>query len=121
MPEIEFRIEMYVSISGSCPVEEFLRDVQSRDSRLAAALAAGIDRLRSRQNHRRPLTAPLRDGILELRARGTAHGRILFSFERGRLVLLLAGFVKSQSKVPNAEIEAAIARREEWRRRMSDG
>jgi putative component of toxin-antitoxin plasmid stabilization module len=119
MSEIEFQIEMYVSPTGRCPVAEFVTELETVDPRLAAALAVGVDRLRSRINHRHPLTAPLRDGILELRARGNAHGRILFSFEQDRLVLLLAGFVKSRSKVPNAEIEAALARREEWRRRMS--
>jgi phage-related protein len=114
MPDIEFQTEMYVTASGRCPVAEFMRDLRRSDPRLAADLLRGLDLLCDPANHHRPFTAPLRDGILELRGRGNAQGRILFSLEAGRVVLLLAGIVKKTRAVPDADIRTALARRKDW-------
>lgn len=117
MQSIRFNIEMYVTAAGRCPVADFLREVRRSDPRLAADLVGGIEKLRDGGNHRRPLTAPLRDGILELRGRGNAQGRVLFSLESGRIVLLLAGLLKRTGPVPERDLNTALARRRNWAER----
>ena len=118
MLDLEFEVEMYTTAAGRCPVQEFLDELTRKDPRLHVALAASLLRLRNGALHRRPLTAPLRDGILEVRAHGNAQGRILFSFEGNRLILLLAGLTKRTGPVPNREIETALARQVDWRARQ---
>lgn len=117
MSDMQFVVELYETEAGNRPVARFLKEQARRDPRLAAALTAGIDRLQFASNHGRPLTAPLRDGVFELRARGNAQGRILFSFQRDKVILLLAGLVKKTSAVPSSEVDRAVTRKSDWEQR----
>jgi hypothetical protein len=53
---MEFSIELYESVSGDCPVREFLIELKKTDPNDYAAVAAGLVRLRNRQYHRPPLS-----------------------------------------------------------------
>jgi phage-related protein len=63
---------------------------------------------------RRPLAAPLRDGIYELRpsCRGV-HYRILYFFS-GKNVVVVSHGIRKEAEVPGVEIDRAIERRERF-------
>ena len=61
----------------------------------------------------RPVSAPLRDGIHELRP---GPNRILYGFNQGVAVLLHA-FRKKTREVPVSDIDIAFKRMQEWRLR----
>jgi len=64
---------------------------------------------------RRPHADLLRGGIHELRARhGRVHYRILYFFH-GRSVALLAHGLTKEGKVPDADIDRALARKKAYR------
>ena len=65
-----------------------------------------LETLRQRGNLcRRPITANLRDGIFELRAK---DARFLFYFgSLGRTVVFVHGLIKKQGNVPPRDIEQA--------------
>ena len=58
----------------------------------------------------RPISAPLRDGILEFRAKKV---RILFFFSPDKRIIFVVGIVKDQRTVPDAAIEQAIKIRQQ--------
>lgn len=67
----------------------------------------------------RPVTAPLGDGIFELRANhDNRHGRLLFYFSPSerRLIVVVHGLVKKTKRVPQADIDLAKRRRAEIER-----
>ena len=58
-----------------------------------------------------PRTRPLGDRLFELRAKANGNiGRILFCYEKGRVIVLLSAFVKKQQKTPKREIDLARKR-----------
>lgn len=64
---------------------------------------------------RRPISAPLRDGIHELRVTyQNQQNRILYFFD-GQGVVILAHGLKKEAKVPDKAIELALARRAIYR------
>lgn len=63
---------------------------------------------------KRPICAPLRDKIRELRVdRGRVHYRVLYAFVGQNIVLLSHGCYK-EKKVPEADIDRAIRHRENY-------
>ncbi len=63
---------------------------------------------------RRPLCAPLRDGIYELRARrGNVQYRILYAFVGQNIVLLSHGCTK-EKEVPPKQISRAVRNRDKY-------
>ncbi|MBA3066203.1 type II toxin-antitoxin system RelE/ParE family toxin [bacterium] len=59
-----------------------------------------------------PHTAPIGDGIFELRFKGKeGQIRVLFFFFHKRQIILLHGFVKKTKKAPKKEIEIARQRK----------
>ena len=65
----------------------------------------------------RPLAAPLRDGLFELRsALPTGRiARVLFCFSAERIIAL-HGFIKKTQKTPPQDLALARARKREWER-----
>lgn len=62
---------------------------------------------------RYPHSAPLRQGLFELRAPGTNIARTLFIFHRRRRIYILRCFIKKTEKTPPTEIQLALQRFEE--------
>ena len=60
-----------------------------------------------------PHSAPLRQGLFELRAPGTTIVRTLFIFHRRQRIDILRCFIKKTQKTPSAEIQLAMQRFEE--------
>jgi hypothetical protein len=50
---MDFSVEFYETVTGNCPVQDFLDDLQRRDPDDYAAVLAGLARLRNRQYYRR--------------------------------------------------------------------
>ena len=88
---MEFTVEYYATISGRCPVREFLDELEASDPDDFAAVFAGLARLRNRQSHREPLTKALGDGLFELRHVGKLNTRVLWFFMRGRRIVAVHG------------------------------
>jgi hypothetical protein len=53
---VDFEVAFYLTANGHSPVREFLLELKASDADDFAAVAAGLEKLRNRQNHREPLT-----------------------------------------------------------------
>ncbi len=103
--------------AGRVPFDDWLASVARRgvDQRALERIRAAVSELR-RSGHelRRPLSAPLRDGIHELRLScGRVQYRILYFFAGPGLAVLSHGCTKEQC-VPDTEIERAVRRRADY-------
>lgn len=109
MPATE--VVYYREANDSVPVQDWLRELRSRDRRAAEKCVAQIGLLRSMGHElRRPIADYLRDGVYELRSRvGRSQHRILYFFHGRNLAVLIHAFTK-EKRVPPKEIERAIAR-----------
>jgi hypothetical protein len=109
------QVHFYREEDGHVPVREWLAGLFDRDEKAAANCVAVIRRLAEMGHElRRPQADYLRDGIFELRAkRGRVNYRILYFFH-GRNVALLAHALTKEDKVPKADIERAIIRKQRY-------
>ena len=65
-------------------------------------------------NAGRPYTAPVGNGLFEIRARGKEGiGRSLFCTVKGKEIIILNSFIKKTQKIPRKEIETARKRMKE--------
>jgi putative component of toxin-antitoxin plasmid stabilization module len=104
-------ILVYREADGSIPLHEWMTLLGARQPRARAKCAQRILQL-SESGHelRRPLSAPLGNGIHELRVQvGAVNYRILYFFN-GRRVAVLSHGITKEDVVPPTEIERAIAR-----------
>lgn len=81
-----------------------------------------IDLLQANGNSlREPYSKPLRDGILELRAKiGSDISRVLYFFIIDRRIVLTHGFIKKTQKTPSSEIARAISYRQDFLKGCDD-
>ena len=64
---------------------------------------------------REPYSAPLEDGIFELRCKlGSNITRALYFFYVGKRIVVTNGFVKKTQKTPPGEIKLVKDRRKDW-------
>ena len=64
---------------------------------------------------REPLSKSLGDGIFELRSiEGNNIVRLLYFFDKGRIIIATNGFMKKTQKTPKSEIELAVKRRKKY-------
>lgn len=108
---MEFEIEFYKDAEGSNPIEEFLRELKRINSSLAEQTFKGIEKLKNRAYHREPLSKHLGTGLWELRIKaGTDILRIIYTFRKGQIIILLHVFIKKKQKTPVGELEVARKR-----------
>ena len=108
MPPTELLV--FREANGRIPLEEWLDALPAK----ARAKCLNYMRLLATSGHalRRPAADFLRDGIYELRSSyGSVQYRILYFYHGRDVVVLSHGVTKSQ-KVPDAEIERALARKQ---------
>jgi hypothetical protein len=55
---MRFSVEFYETALGRCPMIEFLDELKSSDPDDHAAVLAGLEKLKDRQQHRPPLCKP---------------------------------------------------------------
>ena len=111
-----FEIETYVKENGEDPVTEYL---QKLNPKMKAKLIFELDLLAEFGNRlREPYSAPIGDGIFELRAKvGSDISRVFYFFTIGNKIILTNGFIKKQQKTPQKEIALAKKYREDYIRR----
>jgi phage-related protein len=64
----------------------------------------------------RPHTAPMGNGLFEIRAKGREGiGRSLFCTPKGNEVIILTSFIKKSQKTPRHELDKAYIRMKELR------
>ena len=64
----------------------------------------------------KPQTAPMRDGLFEIRAKGKEGiGRALFCTLKGKEIVILHSFIKKTQKTPKRELDKALKRLKELR------
>jgi len=112
-------IEFYKREDGTEPVQEFL---DSLDPKMLAKMLRTIDLLEANGTAlRRPYSAPLEDGIFELRAQqGSDITRVLYFFQIGNKAYLTHGFTKKTQKTPQSEIDLAKKYRSDHLRRYQN-
>lgn len=91
---MEFEFEMYVTVSGRCPFEEWMYDIREKNTR--AKILTRLDRLKAGNFGD---CKSLGDGIAELRIHFGPGIRIYYSKVGSKIILLLSGGEKgSQTK-----------------------
>lgn len=108
---MEFKIVYYKDSVGKDPLHEFLLEVSRTNLALYNQTFKGLNKLRNRIYHKEPLSKHLGLGLWELRIKaGTDILRIIYTFKKGQIIILLHGFVKKDQKTPAGELEIARKR-----------
>ena len=102
---MEFEIKLYKDSSGKHPIEDFLLKLAETNEILFSQTTKGLEKLRNRAYHKEPLSKYLEPGLWEL--------RIIYTFAKGQLIILLHIFIKKTQKVPRKELEMARKRLKE--------
>ena len=108
-----FKVDFYKDKDGRKPLGEFIK---SLDIKMKAKVVSNLNLLEEYGNlAREPLSKELEDGIFELRSIvGTDIVRILYFFDKGRIIIATNGFIKKKQKTPRSEIELAKNRRTDY-------
>ncbi len=116
----EFTVKFYKEEDGTKPLGEF---VKSHESKLRAKVAMDLNLLEEFGNMaREPLSKELEDGIFELRTiEGNNIVRILYFFDKDKIIIATNGLVKKQKKTPRSAIDLAKTRRADYFRRREAG
>ena len=103
----EYEIELYEKLNGSCPVAEFMDELEPK---MWAKVSRNIDLLAEHNiNLREPLVKPMGEGIFELRTQqGSDITRIFYFFFVSKKIILTNGFVKKTQKTPRKYIDIAL-------------
>jgi len=106
------QVVFFKEATGGAPVVEWLSELLHENKKAWANCRARIEMLAEFGHElRRPAADILRDGLYELRAKqGHVQYRILYFFH-GRNVAILAHALTKEDKVPDVDIERAIARK----------
>lgn len=117
-------VDFYVSENGNTPVKDFLEGVSvsqrtkiSRDILLISEYGSDLH-----YPYADTIKGKRYKGMHELRTK-TADGifRIFYFFVIGSKCILLHGFQKKTQKTPKKELETALARMDDWKRRNENG
>ena len=108
-----YTADFYDLPDGSEPVKDFL---DSLDDKMRAKMLRSVQLLEDfGPALRMPYSEPIRNGILELRAKvGSDISRVLYFFFVGKKAILTNGFIKKTNKTPESEIEKAEKYRKEY-------
>jgi phage-related protein len=79
---------------------------------------AGLAKLRSRQNHREPLTKAIGSGRYELRHVGKLNTRVLWFFTDQRRIIAVHGIRNKGRSIHAHDLETARTRMGDWQKRM---
>lgn len=114
-----FEVELYETEDGKEPVADFL---DSLEPKMNAKLVGLMEILEEKGTElRKPYSAPIEDGIFELRCKlGNNITRALYFFYVGKHIVVTNGFIKKTQKTPPAEIKLAKDRRDDWVKRYGN-
>ena len=115
--QMQFQVEFYETEDGRTPTQEFL---DSLEPKMNAKMVGLMEILEEKgYSLREPYSAPLEDGIFELRAvQGSNISRALFFFYVEGRIVITHGFIKKTQKTPRAQIELAKKYRSDFLKRQ---
>ena len=115
-----FDVDFYKEPNGNKPLASFIK---SLDIKMKVKVVANLHLLEEYGNlAREPLSKELEDGIFEMRTiEGNNIVRILYFFDKNKIIIATNGFVKKQQKTPKKEIRLAKSRRNDYYRRKESG
>ena len=115
--QMQFQVEFYDTEDGRTPTQEFL---DSLEPKMNAKMVGLMEILEEKgYSLREPYSAPLEDGIFELRAiQGSNISRALFFFYVEGRIVITHDFIKKTQKTPRAQIELAKKYRADFLRRQ---
>jgi phage-related protein len=116
---MDFTVEFYETKEGRCPVQEFIDELKASDPDDFSAVLAGLARLRSRQNHRKPLSKAVGDGLFELRHLGKLNTRVFWFFMKGRRIIAVHGIRNKGRAISTHDLVTARARMADWLKRQT--
>ena len=113
----KFTVNFYETLSGYCPVEEFIR---SQNIKMRAKIYKTLELLEEFGNNLRlPYSEHLSDGIFQIRVKfGSDITRILYFFVSGSEIILTNAFVKKTQATPPLELELAKKYRDDFFSRL---
>lgn len=113
---MEFQIIFYKDKRGNSPIKEFILELGRNNRILAAKTRQGIEKLRNRVYHREPLSKHIESELWELRIKaGNDILRIIYTFAKGQIIILLHIFIKKKNRTSIGELEMARKRLKEIR------
>ncbi len=116
---MEFEIIFYKDNKGNSPIEDFLLELEKTNKVLVVKVRQSIQKLKYRVFHKEPLSKHLETGLWELRIRTRRDTlRIIYTFRKGRIIILLHIFIKKKQKTPINDLD--IARKRLMEIRMKD-
>ena len=111
---MEFEILFYRDQKGKSPIEEFLLGLREKNKILVAKTRQTIQKIKNSAYHKEPLSKHIETGLWELRVRaGKDILRIFYTFQKGKVIILLHIFIKKQQKTPINELMLARKRLKE--------
>lgn len=114
LPKMEFTVEYYETANGNCPVEVFLDKLIATDPGDAAAVFAGLNKLKQKTNHHEVLSKAIGDGLLELRHVGKLNTRVLWFFTKGKRIIAVHGILNKGQKIAKQDRDIAKTRMKDW-------
>src|SRR5437867_12754086 len=114
---MDFTVEFYETMDGNCPVLLFLEELRRSDPDDHAVVLRGLEKLRSREYHREPLSKALGEGLFELRHVGKLNTRVLWFFVKGRRIIAVHGIRNKGQGIPARDIDTAQERMRDWKQR----
>jgi len=111
------RVIFYQEEPDEVPALDWLKELRRSNKAAYAKCVARVERLAELGHElRRPEADYLRDGIYELRAKlGRLNFRLLYFFH-GQLAAVLAHGLTKEDKVPDADVDRAIRRKQKFLR-----
>ena len=111
-----FIIEFYDTEDGKCPVKEF---IDTLDHKMKAKVLKTIDLLEINGSElREPFSAPMGDGLFELRVKvGSNITRVFYFFVVGKKAILTNGIIKKSQKTPKGDLKLAKKYKADYERR----
>jgi phage-related protein len=111
-----WKIQLYESLRGDQPVEEFIKSLDEKAQNKIARTFDHVEEFGGAlgQPHMKKLTGT---NLWELRILGSDSVRIFYITMTGKIFLLLHGFKKKAQKTPRKEIIIAEKRLDEFRSR----
>ena len=98
---MEFKVIYYKDRSGNSIVAEFLDELSIKNKVLFNKAAKELEKLRNRVYHKEPFSKYIEQGLWEVRIMsGTDALRILYTFRKGQIIILLHVFIKKSKKTP---------------------
>ena len=117
--ESKFQLIYYQKANGEIPILEFLKEQPIRDQKKLFGL---FQLLESQGNNlREPQSKPLKDGIFELRVKGSTGAiRVLYFFFIGQKIVLTNAAIKKSMKLPASVFQQARKYREDFISRIKE-